>query len=130
MSIFVGWQGDTPVFARDTRENLESIPAVSFDRITEEPFAEAWCGTVYLEPEKLEKAQSIPIRAERDRRLAETDYLMMPDYPLSDADRERMKTYRQQLRDLPADPAFPWGGAVDDVPWPKLAKPAAQKAVV
>ena len=44
------------------------------------------------------------LREERNRRLAETDYLA-----LSDAIERRHVTYRQALRDLPAnsDPANP-----------------------
>ena len=38
------------------------------------------------------------LRAKRNRLLAETDYLALSDNTLSDG----MKTYRQDLRDLPA----------------------------
>tara|TARA_E500000331_G_C17131824_1_gene658579 strand:- start:193 stop:486 length:294 start_codon:yes stop_codon:yes gene_type:complete len=37
------------------------------------------------------------LRAERDRKIAKTDWRAMPDLTLSDA----WKTYRQELRDLP-----------------------------
>ena len=46
------------------------------------------------------------LRTKRNRRLAETDYLALSDATLS----EDMRTYRQALRDLPAntsDPANP-----------------------
>ena len=46
------------------------------------------------------------LREERNRRLAETDYLALSDVTLS----EDMRTYRQALRDLPdntSDPANP-----------------------
>ena len=46
------------------------------------------------------------LREERNRRLAETDYLALSDATLS----EEMRTYRQALRDLPdntSDPANP-----------------------
>ena len=48
------------------------------------------------------------IRADRNRRLAETDYLSLNDNTLSDD----MKTYRQALRDVPkqTDP--------DNITWP------------
>ena len=39
------------------------------------------------------------LREERNRRLAETDYLALSDATLS----EDMRTYRQALRDLPAN---------------------------
>lgn len=39
------------------------------------------------------------VRAERDMKIAETDYLAMPDYPLSDEDKAAVMAYRQALRD-------------------------------
>ena len=41
------------------------------------------------------------VRAERDMKIAETDYLAMPDYPLSDGERVQVFAYRQALRDVP-----------------------------
>ena len=49
------------------------------------------------------------VRAQRDRLLAETDYLALSDSTLS-AD---MATYRQALRDVPSQEGFP-----ADVTWP------------
>ena len=43
------------------------------------------------------------VRQERDRLLAETDYLALRDVTMSDA----WKTYRQNLRDIPAQSGFP-----------------------
>lgn len=43
------------------------------------------------------------LRAERNRLLAETDYLALSDSTLTD----EMRTYRQALRDLPANTADP-----------------------
>ena len=47
--------------------------------------------------------QSKQVREERDRLLAETDYLALSDVTKSDA----WKTYRQNLRDIPAQSGFP-----------------------
>lgn len=49
------------------------------------------------------------IRDERDRLLAESDKYMLSDYPVTDAEREAWKTYRQALRDMPetCDPNNP-----------------------
>ena len=53
------------------------------------------------------------VRAQRDLILAETDWTVLPDSPLSDAKIAEWKTYRQALRDLPANttdfanPTFP-----------------------
>ena len=53
------------------------------------------------------------IRQQRDAMLSETDYLMMPDYPMSELARENLKVYRQALRDVPEQPGFP-----NSVVWP------------
>lgn len=48
------------------------------------------------------------LRAERNRLLTASDYTQMPDAPLTDAQRETWRIYRQALRDLPetnSDPA-------------------------
>lgn len=42
------------------------------------------------------------LRAERDRRLAESDWTQLPDSPLSPDKRRAWAAYRQALRDLPA----------------------------
>jgi hypothetical protein len=51
------------------------------------------------------------LRAERNRRLAECDYLFVSDYPhASPESKTAWATYRQALRDLPAtvvDPENP-----------------------
>ncbi|RFA24330.1 hypothetical protein CAI21_22115 [Alkalilimnicola ehrlichii] len=57
------------------------------------------------------------IRQERDQLMLETDWMILPDSPLSDADRDAVKAYRQALRDVPQDFAEP--AAVE---WPN--KPA------
>ena len=49
------------------------------------------------------------VRRDRDRKLAETDYLALSDSTLA----SDMKTYRQALRDVPEDNADP-----DDISWP------------
>ena len=59
------------------------------------------------------------VRAERDRRITATDYLVMPDYHLDTDKLEEIKVYRQALRDLPQQPGFPWDGPDDPAcPWP------------
>jgi len=49
------------------------------------------------------------VRSDRNSRLAETDHLALKDNTLSAG----MKTYRQALRDVPADNANP-----DNITWP------------
>ena len=67
------------------------------------------------EPARFER-----LRAERDRRLTETDYLLMPDYPLSGDSRAAVQAYRQALRDLPAQEGAPWDGGEEKTPWPVM----------
>ena len=40
------------------------------------------------------------VRAERNQLLAETDWTVLPDSPLSDSDKTAWETYRTDLRDL------------------------------
>lgn len=50
------------------------------------------------------------LRAKRDRLLQQTDYTQLPDAPLTEQQKADYATYRQELRDLPAntvDPANP-----------------------
>ena len=51
----------------------------------------------------------VAVRRDRDRKLAETDYLALSDNTISGA----MQIYRQKLRDVPADNADP-----DSISWP------------
>jgi len=41
------------------------------------------------------------VRQERNKRIAETDYIYMPDVNVSEDYKTVMNTYRQQLRDIP-----------------------------
>lgn len=65
-------------------------------------------------------ARARRLREERNRRLAETDYLMMRDYPLTDEEDRALVSYRQALRDLPAQDGAPWDGGEGETPWPVL----------
>lgn len=84
-------------------------------------------GRLYKEGKEPVKPQSeveaeafAALRAERDKRLADTDYMVMPDYPI-DADKlAAVKAYRQALRDLPQQEGAPW---IDgEIPWPVMGE--------
>ena len=76
------------------------------------------------EKAKLEAAAPmVELRKQRDAKLAETDFHALSDVTMAD----NMKTYRQQLRDLPAasggkDATLKDDGTLDNVTWPQ--KPA------
>lgn len=57
------------------------------------------------------------VRSERDSRLAETDWYMMPDYPADPETLEVVKSYRKALRDITLQSGFP-----RDVEWPVMPK--------
>lgn len=64
-------------------------------------------------PEPTDDELASQVRAERDMKIAETDYLAMPDYPLSDEDKAAVMAYRRALRDIPSQEGFP-----REVVWP------------
>ena len=76
------------------------------------------------EKAKLEAAAPmVELRKQRDAKLAETDFYALSDVTMAD----NMKTYRQQLRDLPAssggkDATLNANGELENVTWPQ--KPA------
>lgn len=53
------------------------------------------------------------VRAQRDAMIARTDFMMMPDYPISEEDKTLVEAYRQALRDIPQQESFP-----SNVQWP------------
>jgi hypothetical protein len=57
------------------------------------------------------------VRSERDRKIAETDWYMMPDYPADPETLEVVKNYRKALRDITLQSGFP-----RDVEWPVMPK--------
>ena len=71
-------------------------------------------GWTYLKgyaPKKTEEQKldelATEIRSKRNSLLAETDYLLMPDYPISKEYLEKVKEYRQRLRDITKQDEFP-----------------------
>lgn len=52
-------------------------------------------------------------RKARNALIAETDYLLEADYPISKAEKAKWTTYRQALRDVPEQPGFPY-----EIVWP------------
>lgn len=63
--------------------------------------------------EEKRKKKEAEVRAQRDALIDKTDYLLAPDYPISAKDLEKVKAYRQALRDIPEQKGFP-----DNVVWP------------
>ena len=68
-------------------------------------------------PEPTDDELASQVRAERDMKIAETDYYMMPDYPADPETLEVVKNYRKALRDITLQSGFP-----RDVEWPVVPK--------
>lgn len=73
-------------------------------------------------PEPTTEEIAAQVRAKRDALLAETDFLMMPDYPLGEEDSAALKTYRQGLRDVPTQEGFP-----TEITWPDFPATLSKK---
>ena len=70
----------------------------------------------YVAPIKTDEDLSFEIRDYRNLLLNNTDkYLVIPDYPLSNLQKEEIKNFRQALRNITAQPDFPHA-----VIWPKV----------
>lgn len=75
-------------------------------------------GCPFIEAEEAIKFANL--RKLRDAKLAETDYILMADYPADLVKREKVVAYRQALRDLPSTEGAPWDGGYEATPWPVL----------
>ena len=62
--------------------------------------------------EKNKKELEKNARSKRDKLLLETDKYMLPDYPIEEKEREKIKKYREFLRDIPEQKNFPY-----DIKW-------------
>lgn len=110
-------QGGTPYWLPDQGDDWQS-PARYMEDLGPLP-----TGAVTVRPEKPAPTEAElfqQLRTERDRRLAATDFLLMPDYPISNDQRAVVQAYRQALRDLPAQSGAPWDGGGEATPWPEL----------
>ena len=74
-------------------------------------------GNPVLIPPKQQTSQelSVDVKNKRDKLLSATDYLVMPDYPITSERLELVKKYRQVLRDITKQPEFP-----SNINWPIL----------
>lgn len=56
---------------------------------------------------KTDEEYAAEARGKRNQLIAETDYLVMPDYPLDEEKKAAVLAYRQALRDVPEQDGFP-----------------------
>ena len=70
----------------------------------------------YVEYKKSLAELALSIRSARNSLLDASDkYLTVPDYPLSSTQKDEIKVFRQQLRDITKQEGFP-----NNVSWPKV----------
>lgn len=63
------------------------------------------------------------IRKQRNQKLLDTDWCVLPDAPVSDTYLQAIKTYRQELRDFPSTVDFETMDEALNISWP--VKPEA-----
>ena len=125
------WRGDTghtewtdgpnqPLTAEDYDEQVAPFITRWQDEKARLEQAAAEAEAARLAEYNSEEARFERLRSGRDRRLAATDYLLMPDYPLSEGQRTVLQSYRQSLRDLPSQEGAPWDGDGEETPWPEI----------
>jgi len=76
----------------------------------------------YVEPAPDLELMASAARDQRDALMRDTDWMVLPDSPLSADDRDKVLAYRQALRDVPAQTGFPV-----DIVWPVLDIAHAQR---
>lgn len=93
-------------------ERLEEGAPVLIDGL----WTQAWDIVALTDDEIFERdeAQGDQIRAERTRRLSDSDWTQVDDAPLSNVQKAAWAAYRQALRDIPQQAGFPW-----NVVWPE-----------
>lgn len=99
--------------------NIEVWETKPVGYFTEEEWMEA---NPLIEPELTFAEQEAIIRTERDRLLVASDISQLADNQASMAEEQKLTwaNYRQSLRDLPSQEGFPWGGDLEQVPWPSV----------
>ena len=125
------WRGDTGHIEWTDGHN-QKLAATDYDEQVA-PFVKLWqdekarleqeaaaAEAARLAEYNSEEARFERLRAERDRRIAATDYLLMQDYPLDNTLKEAVRLYRQALRDLPSQEGAPWDGGGEETPWPEI----------
>lgn len=64
------------------------------------------------EGEEVKQVRLNYIRKKRDKLLTQTDYLVLPDYPIDETELSLWSAYRQALRDMPETVD------IDNIVWP------------
>lgn len=121
------YNGKVYTTAWQVRQAINQNERLAFGPEPNDGRVEFWAqfGVTYAEepdPEPTEEELAVAARRQRDYMLNATDYLVMPDYPLSEEDRAAVTAYRQALRDIPQSDGFP-----ADIAWPDIPAVLSEK---
>ena len=106
-----GWQFGGSVTA-GTQESWDTV-----DWEDERP-KPSWADVCAAHASAVQSGLFAALRSARDARLASTDKMLLPDYPIGADALPLVKAYRAALRDLPDAPGAPWDGGGTSTPWP------------
>lgn len=97
--------------ARELTPTLSGVIATQSWEIVEKFTPEEKAAYIAKRDADREESQKRFVREERNNRLAQSDWTQVADAPV---DATAWAAYRQALRDVPAQPGFPW-----EVTWPQ-----------
>ena len=93
-------------YERSVRDGVEQINGQWFTKFIVGPvFADSDAETAYRT--NIDNQAAASVRAERNRKLAASDWTVLADSPLTTAKKTEWKTYRTALRDISAAEGFP-----------------------
>ena len=93
-------------YERSVRDGVEQINGQWFTKFIVGPvFADSDAETAYRT--SIDNQVATSVRAERNRKLAASDWTVLTDSPLTTAKKTEWKTYRTALRDISAAEGFP-----------------------
>lgn len=94
----------------NTLKFMPQYDKTNIEEISEASIVNAYDGQMYLSGYELkepEEEMAERKRADRNRLLEDSDIRMLPDFPISAEEKELWLLYRQYLRNITDDPAFP-----------------------
>lgn len=94
----------------DTLKFMPQYDKRNIEEVLEASIVKAYDGNLYLsgyEPKEPEEEMVERKRADRDRLLQDSDKRMLPDFPISAEEKELWLLYREYLRDITKERAFP-----------------------
>jgi hypothetical protein len=119
--VFEGPQAvTTPPYEYSMRQGVEQVEGKWYTKYVAGPIFTDTPEATAAEQEAAYKArmtdqQASSVRADRNARLAATDWMVIKALEEGNGLDFDVATYRQALRDVPSQPGFPW-----DIIWPEV----------